>query len=194
MPRRAGAEDISTAAGLLARAFAADPLLTMLLGHRRNIVAQLTRYFEVEAALALGGRGELWLDDDRLGAAIWHRPGAWPDAARTPVRAVIAFARIFSRRFLEASKAATALARLHPLEPHWYLPFVGVVPEAAGAGRGSALLAPVLQHSDEQRTGSYLEATSADSAHLFQRLGYVPRDEVVVAKRVVVRPMWREPK
>ena len=113
----------------------------------------------------------------------------------TPARAVIAYARVFSRRFLEASKAATALARLHPREPHWYLPFVGVVPEAAGAGRGSALLAPpVLLHSDEQRTGSYLEATSADSARLFQRLGYVPRDEVVVAKRVVVRPMWREPK
>jgi GNAT superfamily N-acetyltransferase len=30
---------------------------------------------------------------------------------------------------------------LHPEEPHWYLPWIGVRPEAQGRGVGSALLA-----------------------------------------------------
>ena len=41
------------------------------------MVGALRRYFEIEVALAAGGRGEVWLDHDQLGAAVWPRPAAW---------------------------------------------------------------------------------------------------------------------
>jgi GNAT superfamily N-acetyltransferase len=178
---------------VLARAFAADPLLTMLVGNRSDIVPRLTRYFELEARLAVAGPGEVWLDDDGLGAAIWRRPGGWPDSALTQLRSLPTYLAVFSRRFGAATKAVNTLARVHPREPHWYLPFVGVAPEAAGTGRGTALLTPVLERCDQDRTGAYLEATSADSARLFQRLGFAQHDEITVADKVTVRPMWRSP-
>lgn len=178
---------------MLARAFAHDPVLAPLVDHRRDLVAALRRYFGIEVGLALSGRGEVWLDDDLLGAAVWHRPGAWPEAAHAPARTLIAYLRIFSTRFGAAGRVATALARAHPREPHWYLPFIGVVPEAAGSGRGAALLEPALARCDEDRVPAYLEATSEASARLFRRHGFEPRDELVLPDGVGVRPMWREP-
>ena len=178
---------------MLAQAFAADPVFASLLGHRRDIVARLTRYFETEAALALAGPGEVWLDDDGLGAAIWRRPGGWPDSARAQIRSLPVYFGVFWRRLRVASKVLNELARSHPREPHWYLPFVGVVPDAVGSGRGTALLAPVLRQCDEDKVGAYLEATSANSARLFARLGFVARQEIVLASGVKVQPMWRAP-
>lgn len=193
MPKVASEREVEGAADVLARAFAADPVLIRLLGHRRRRDAALRRFFEIEVGLAVGGRGEVWLDDDLLGAAVWRPPGAWPEAAKTPVGATLAYARVFSRRFVLAGEVATALARAHPAEPHWYLPFVGVAPEAAGSGRGTALLAPVLSRCDQERTGAYLEATSEASARLFARLGFEERAALTLPGGTVIRPMWREP-
>jgi GNAT superfamily N-acetyltransferase len=189
----ASATDTPTVANVLARAFAADPVLTSLLGHSRDIVARLTRYFETEASLALTGRGEVWLDSDGLGAAIWRQPGGWPDSARAQIRSLPVYLGVFSRRILVATRVVNELARSHPRDPHWYLPFIGVVPDAVGSGRGTALLAPVLRRCDKDRVGAYLEATSANSARLFARLGFVPRGDITLASGVNVQPMWREP-
>jgi GNAT superfamily N-acetyltransferase len=71
---------------------------------------------------------------------------------------------------------------------------VGVVPEATGQGRGSALLEPMLQRCDAERLPAYLEASGEDNARLYARLGFEPRDEIEIFEGVRVRPMWREPR
>jgi ribosomal protein S18 acetylase RimI-like enzyme len=193
LPRTASDTDTSVVADVLARAFAHDPVLETLLGRRRDMIVALRRYFEIEARLAIGVRGEVWLDDDELAAAVWHRPAAWPEAAHIPNRLIFSYLRIFSRRFLLASQFATILARAHPDKPHWYLPFIGAVPEAAGLGRGSALLALGLSRCDSDGTGAYLEATSDASARLFARHGFQRLTPTNLARGVVVQPMWRDP-
>jgi GNAT superfamily N-acetyltransferase len=87
-----------------------------------------------------------------------------------------------------------AAAKVHPREPHWYLFAVGVVPEATGQGRGSALLEPVLARCDADGVPAYLEASTADNARLYARLGFEPLDELEMLPGLLVRPMRREPR
>ncbi|HZT94008.1 MAG TPA: GNAT family N-acetyltransferase [Gaiellaceae bacterium] len=194
MARLATAEEIDVAAGVLARAFARDPVLTAFFGAGSVETAKMARYFELEFRIALAGYGEVWLDDERLGAALWRRPGGYPEPMSLQLRMVPRYLRLFPRQFFSASRSLNKLARLHPREPHWYLFAVGVVPEATGQGRGSALLEPVLERCDAERLPAYLEASSEDNARLYARLGFERRDDVEIMDGVRVRPMWREPR
>ncbi len=194
MARVANETEAGVAAELLARAFARDPVLTAFVGEGTKQTARMTRYFELECGLAFSGYGEVWLDADRLGAAMWRRPGGYPEPLSAQLRMLPKYLRLFPRQFLRASRGLNMLARIHPPEPHWYLFAVGVVPEATGQGRGSALLEPVLQRCDDEQLLAYLEASSEDNARLYTRLGFEPRDEVEVLPGVRVRPMWREPR
>ena len=195
MPRLASAEDVPVAAEALGRAFVEDPLLTAIVGRPRDLARRLGRYFTLECRSALAAGGEVWLDDDGQGAAIWRRPDGWLDPLSTQLRSLPAYIAIFPRSFLRASKALNATARVHPkTPPHWYLVAVGIVPEEVGRGRGSALLRPMLQHCDEERTPAYLEASTEANARLYSRLGFEAKEEIDVLPGVRSRPMWREPR
>jgi GNAT superfamily N-acetyltransferase len=194
MARLAERAEWSRAAEILARAFVHDPVLASFLREGPDRTARLTRYFELECRLGDAGRGEVWLDDDALGAAIWRGPGGYPEPISAQLRLLPRFLRLFPREFVKASRAMNVLARVHPREPHWYLLAVGVVPEATGQGRGSAVLEPVLKRCDADGLPAYLEASSTDNVRLYERLGFEPRDEVEVFPGVRVRPMYREPR
>jgi ribosomal protein S18 acetylase RimI-like enzyme len=192
--RLATKTEAGLAAGILGRAFVHDPVITRFFRAAPE-TTRLARYFELECRLVLKGYGEIWLDDDRLGAALWRRPGGYPERLRHSLPMVPSYIRLFPRDFVRASQAMNTLLRAHPPEPHWYLFAVGVVPEATGHGRGSALLEPVLKRCDEERIPAYLEASSADNARLYERLGFERRGEIDILDGTArVLPMWREPR
>jgi len=193
MPRLATNEKAGTAAEILGRAFAADPVTTQFIPDTPRNAARRTKFFDIECRLTLSGYGEVWIDDDGLGAAIWRRPGGYPEPVSVQLRNLPRYLFLFPREFLTASRALSAMAKHHPNEPHWYLVAVGVVPEAQGQGRGAALLEPALHRCDEERAPAYLEASTADNARLYERLGFESRGEVEILPGVTVRPMWREP-
>jgi GNAT superfamily N-acetyltransferase len=193
VPQLAEATEARRAAEILARAFLRDPVLLWLLREGPDRGARMARYFELECEFGSAGHGEVWLDDDGLGAAIWRGPGGYPEPLSARLRMLPHFLRLFPREFVRASRAMTALARVHPREPHWYLLAVGVVPGATGQGRGSALLEPVLTRCDADGLPAYLEASTADNIRLYERLGFGRREEVEIFSGVRVLPMWREP-
>lgn len=192
MARLADETEGAIAAEILARAFVRDPVLSAFVGVGET--ERMARYFELECKVAFAGYGEVWLDDEHLGAAMWRLPGGYPEPLSIQLRMLPRYLRLFPRQFLRASRSLNALAKLHPREPHWYLFAVGVVPEATGEGRGTALLQPVLERCDDDRLPAYLEASTEDNARLYARLGFESRDEVEVLDGVRVRPMWREPR
>jgi GNAT superfamily N-acetyltransferase len=194
VPRRAATADRQVAADILGRAFAADPVVAEFIAEGPNRADRLARYFGLECEVTLSGYGEVWLDDDGLGAAIWRRPGGYPEPPLVGLRMVPRYLRLFPREFLKASRAMTAIAKVHPKEPHWYLMAVGVVPDAQGQGRGARLLEPVLRRCDADHVPAYLEASTADNARLYERLGFEAREEVEALPGVRVRPMWRVPR
>lgn len=193
MPRRATETEAGVAAEILGRAFVRDPVVTAFFRGSQE-PPRLAQYFALECRLVSKGYGEIWLDDDELGAAIWRRPNGYPDRLRDALPLVPRYIRLFPREFVRASRAMNKLWQVHPREPHWYLFAVGVVPETTRQGRGSALLEPVLQRCDAEGLPAYLEASSEDNARLYARLGFEPRNEVEMLDGVRVRPMWREPR
>ncbi len=165
------------AARLLARVFAADPVLSACLGGgRRGALARRLFFSEILAAeraaghvYAARGRGGL------AGVAVWRPPGDGQARAPTRLRDRVVGAALRglcpggARRLSQGFAAAAAL---HPAEPHWYLAFVGVEPNLQRAGVGTLLLAPVLALADRDRVPCYLETPFPGTHGFYRRLGF----------------------
>src|SRR5262245_33542943 len=106
---------------------------------------------------------------DYSGAALWLAPDAAPDKA--------ALGKLIKNGVAPEKQAEMAaiveqMARYHPDEPHWYLPFIGVTPARQGQGYGAALLRTQLSISDKAQLPAYLESTSPKSQPLYERHGF----------------------
>ena len=110
-------------------------------------------------------RGRIDRTADDLGAAVWFPPGLHPDG-----EAIGAYleATIPPERLGPLAAGMEAQGRFHPEAPHWYLPWIGVRPEAQGRGIGAALLAHGLARADSDGVPAYLEATSRRNAALYR--------------------------
>ncbi|GAA2514841.1 GNAT family N-acetyltransferase [Streptomyces longisporus] len=91
---------------------------------------------------------------------------------------------------------ARLTAEIHPAgRAHEYLWMIGVTPERQGEGIGSALVQHVLDRCDREGLPAYLEASSARSRVLYERLGFEftgrPLD---LPNGPQMWPMWREPR
>ena len=83
---------------------------------------------------------------------------------------------------------------LHPQEPHWHLPLIGVDPAHQGKGIGSALLSHILDVCDAQNVSAYLEATSPQNVPLYERHGFEAVGSIQVADSPQIIPMLRKPR
>jgi GNAT superfamily N-acetyltransferase len=86
------------------------------------------------------------------------------------------------------------MSALHPLEPHWYLPLIGVEPSLQGRGLGSALLAQATRACDGLGLPAYLEATCPTNVALYLRHGFVPLGTIQVDDSPPLTRMRREPR
>ncbi len=165
------------ASRLLARAFAADPILTHFFSDRlRRRIALPAFFAAVLEEMIPGGQVYAAHDDgDLIGVAAWKPPDARePDGAAR--RAAARQQRVVRMMFPSASRRLfegfAALERLHPSEGHWYLAFVGVEPTIQSRGIGRALLAPVLKIADQTKTLCYLETPFPRTYEFYERLGF----------------------
>ena len=126
-----------------------------------------------------------------LGAALWVRTDRrwWPIEKGT--------ALLGSRAGPDAGRLSEVMETMderHPKEPHAYLWFIGVVPDAQRGGIGDALMSHVLERIDRAGTPAYLEATSPGSKKLYEKHGFVAWTPFIVGDETAVWPMWREPR
>ncbi|MFF0205316.1 GNAT family N-acetyltransferase [Streptomyces sp. NPDC005017] len=86
-------------------------------------------------------------------------------------------------------------AGIHPSDrPHEYLWMIGVDPAHQGRGLGSALIGHVLDRCDREGRHAYLEASSARSRVLYERLGFeAAGGPLRLPDGPLMWPMWREP-
>ena len=193
--RRVGSERTAEVAGVLAEAFAGDPLQAWLLadvaaGER---AARRTAWWSFMVTHAPPGT-ELHVTGDGTGAACWHPPGA----GQLPAESVEQFRAMV--RGLAGDRAPVVLAslariaRLAPAEPHWHLAAVGVVPDRQGEGLGARLLAPMLARCDRLGLPAYLESSNSRNLSFYERLGFATTGAVrTVEGRVTLTLMWRPP-
>ena len=158
----------NTALDILVAAFEDDQAVRTIYPERDDY----RRHFPGFAA-AFGGRaiaaGTVDCDQEGLAAALWYPPGLEPDG-----EAIIAHlaGSVPPDRFALLAAGFDLQAALHPHEPHWYLPWIGVRPHARSQGIGGALLRRGLARADEDGLPSYLEATSRRNAALYARHGF----------------------
>ena len=175
----------------IARSFFADPLWSWVFpdpDDRRAHSPALWDFF-----LTAGLRyGSVQVADAYAAAAIWTPPGLPPidDDESTALEAF--FRRRLDARVEPVLEGLGRIDAVHPEEPHWYLGVVGTHPAHAGHGTGVALLAHHLRRVDAEHLPAYLESSNPANLERYERLGFVPREEIrVAADGPVVTTMWR---
>ena len=185
--RVAAAQDAATVAATLAAAFFDDPVLSWIYsdpGRRDQILAH---WFDVVVRTYLR-HGGVYVDGDRAGA-VWVPAGTDDDGDLEAALAALSgeyddtLAGVFE-----------VMGEHHPHERHHYLFLVGTRPEWQGRGIGSALLRPMLERCDRDRTPAYLEATSEVNLRLYLRHGFEVTGRLDLPGGPTMWPMWREPR
>ena len=180
--------DGPAAARSLAAAFYDDPHARWVLRDDERRRAQLERIYAHMIDRVWLARGEGHVVGDLSGAALWMGPGQWRLPPAEQLRLLPALARVARGASARMLRALAYMERRHPRRPHWYLPLVGVAPQAQGRGHGAALLRPVLERCDADGLPAYLEASSARSRALYERLGFGVTAEVTYATGAP--PLW----
>jgi ribosomal protein S18 acetylase RimI-like enzyme len=193
--RRATVNDHPRVAETLARAFIEDPAWAHLLCDRDERERRLRGFFDSELRHLAPQRLELWTTEDGAAAAAWCPPGRWALPLGTMIRQAPAMLRVFGRRLPLALRSGLSVERGHPRRPrHWYLHYLGAVPERQGRGLGSALMAPMLELCDREQIPAYLEASTERNRALYERHGFELVETFdMPGSGPALRRMWREP-
>jgi GNAT superfamily N-acetyltransferase len=193
--RPASLADLGGIARTLARAFYDDAVWKWFMPDDATRASRLERMFSTfMRRVYLRHGSDCYTTDAYDGAALWAPPGHGHMSAGDLIRIVPGWTRAIGWRGLRrAQRGVDSFEKVHPHEPHYYLPFVGVAPESQGRGLGTALMQPVLEKCDRERAPAYLEATSVGSRRCYERVGFVARSEERVAgDGPPFFPMWRE--
>jgi ribosomal protein S18 acetylase RimI-like enzyme len=135
--------------------------------------------------------GTAYVTADLCGAALWLPPGVEPNG------------EVLGKMFRDTAKRehlddllATfeKMEKSHPREAHWYLPQIGVDPNAQGKGLGAALMRHALARCDQERALAYLEASKPQNVPFYQRHGFEVIGEIQVGAAPPVTPMLRRPR
>ena len=194
--RRAEPADVEPAAEALARAFFDDPGWGHVLPDADSRAERLLAFFQAELGHTVPDHRELWVTEDGSGAAVWGPPGGWMLPVGVALRQAPGMRRIFGRQIVLATRAAVQIVRGHPRRPeHWYLHYLGVVPERQGRGLGGMLMQPVLEQCDREHLPAYLESSTERNRALYERNGFGVTETFHMPSRgPLLRRMWREPR
>lgn len=193
--RPATVADLPGLGRTLAAAFDDDPFWAWLTPDRSRYRRAAPAFFQRDAALRLEAPGEVLVDHELRGAAIWCAPAAWRSTVADAARIAWPSLRLFGTRTVRGLHAMRALERAHPPHPHhWYLSVLGTDPTHQGHGVGSALIGAVTDRCDEQGLPAYLESSKESNIAFYARHGFEVVQELPVADGPSMWPMWREPR
>jgi GNAT superfamily N-acetyltransferase len=187
--RKAAEHELPRLAAALAQAFDDDPQFVWIVPDASRRPAILERGFELWLRRIWFAQDQSYTTDGVVGAAVWERPGQWKTPISKQLTMAPAMTRIFGRYLPRIMRAITAVESNHPEEPHYYLPFVGVVPDWQGRGIGAALMRPMLDRCDDESMPAYLEASTPRNRALYERHGFAVTEEFHLAKGSP--PLWR---
>jgi GNAT superfamily N-acetyltransferase len=135
--------------------------------------------------------GSADVTDDFCGAALWLPPDVHPNGEE------------LEKVFRDTAKPEhlddllstfEKMDEWHPEEPVWYLPMVGVEPNAQGRGFGGALMSHALARSDKDGLPAYLESSNPRNISLYERHGFEVMGKIQVGAGPLVTPMLRRPR
>ncbi len=135
--------------------------------------------------------GTAYVSADFCGTALWLPPGVHPNGE--------ALERVFRdtakpEHLDDLLATFEKMEQSHPKEPHWYLPLVGVEPNAQGKGLGAELMRYAVARCDQEGGPAYLESSNPRNIPLYLRHGFEVIGEIRVGAGPLVTPMLRRPR
>lgn len=188
--RTATSEEIPQTVACMVAAFVTDPLARFALpspyDHLRGMPA---------ATRAFAGRsfehGTAYVSADFCGAALWLPPGIHPDGEALEQ----AFREhVGPERLDDLLATFEKMDASHPEEPHWYLPMIGVEPNARNRGLGRVLMQHALGRCDQDGVLAYLESSNPRNITLYERHGFEVMGQIQIGGAPVITPMLRQPR
>lgn len=188
--RSATSDEMSQAVSSIVGAFITDPLARFAWPSPHEYL----RAMPVATHEWAGGsiqHGTAYVSADLCGAALWLPPG------------VHANGEALERVFRDTAKPEhlddllvtfDKMDEWHLEEPHWYLPIVGVEPNAQGNGLGGALMRHAVARCDQEEALAYLESSNPRNISLYERHGFEVMGEIQVGAGPLVTPMLRRPR
>ncbi len=189
---------VNEAADDLSAAFVEDPIFAWFMRTDAKRHAARQRFFRVILNEVAFPDGEIDRPSTGGGAAVWmpsEKLGAQPVLRELRALPMLLNAAGLGR-FSRLTKLRNAMDHHHPAErPHDYLWFLGVHPEAQGAGVGSRLLAARTAKLDAAGRCGFLETATPRNVPLYARHGF----ETVAEYRPapdgpLIWAMWRDPR
>jgi GNAT superfamily N-acetyltransferase len=135
--------------------------------------------------------GTAYVSEDCCGVALWLPPGVHPNSE--------GLEKVF-RDTAEPEHRDDLLATFeemdqwHPEESCWYLPLIGVEPNAQGRGLGEALMRHAAARCDREEALAYLESSNPRNISLYLRHGFEVMGEIQVGAAPLLTPMLRRPR
>lgn len=190
--RQAAPSEMDGVAELLSLAFLEDPINRWIFpdeARRRQVHPEFLGAF---AGFAFD-YGEVYVTEDFTGAILWL-PGGGEEPEADDVL-IARFAALNEDELTRFGALMDVMAARSPTEPEFlHAQLVGVLPKHQRSGIGGALVRHRLETLDAEGTPAYLEASSATSTRLYQRLGFQPFGEPFAAEGAPsMWPMWRDP-
>ncbi|MGW9026385.1 GNAT family N-acetyltransferase [Streptomyces sp. NPDC055722] len=197
--RAAEGDDRETVVRLLDEAFRDDPVSSWVfpdVEYRRTTHHRLMGAF-TDIVFA---EGRIDVTEDGTACALWL-PVPAGDHAGAEDDAEDADDAVRLRETVDpdnerVERIARLTAASHPTErAHEYLWMIGVAPGHQGEGLGTALIQHVLDRCDREGLPAYLEASSARSTRLYERLGFAYTGRTLdIPDGPKMWPMWRDPR
>lgn len=187
--RSAGPQEMSPAIACIVAAFITDPIGRFAWPSPHQYLEAMPRATQAFAGASFE-HGSADVTADFCGAGLWLPPDVHPDG------------EVLEGVFRETSTPdhlddllATfeKMDEFHPEERHWYLPLIGVEPNAQGRGLGAALMRHACARADEDGTPAYLESSNPRNIALYERHGFEAMGEIQIGAGPLVTPMLRRP-
>lgn len=188
--RPASRDEMAETLACITAAFLTDPIARFAWPSPHQHLEGMTL-----AAREFGGasfeHGSADVAPDFCGAALWLPPGVHPNGEALEQ----SFRDTTVPDHLDDLLGTFAkMDEWHPEEPHWYLPLVGVEPNAQGRGLGGALMRHATARADADGMPAYLESSNPRNVSLYEHHGFEVMGTIQVGAAPVVTPMLRRPR
>jgi|AntAceMinimDraft_5_1070358.scaffolds.fasta_scaffold00532_4 GNAT superfamily N-acetyltransferase len=192
--RDAQSADLESLVDTLSDSFSEDPMFNWLFP-----TTQLyPHFFRMLLKNVYLPRGIAHLDEEGRAVALWLPPEQRMKLA--PRLSLLRFGlKLLNQNGMRpvwrVLRQGAVFAKHHPVEPHYYLQFIGCCRRERGQGIGAALLKRGIHICDERGMPAYLECSNSRNVAFYERHGFVVRGKQPVGKNgPMAWFMWRDPR